>query len=67
MIYKDEKEELLKERKNQLLERLYKISCNLKSKNNIQEFLEDKKDNVSDTFQFAEGIKNYNKKDLFSN
>ena len=37
MIYKDEKEELLKERKNQLLERLYKISCNLKSKNNIQE------------------------------
>ena len=63
-LYKDEKEELLKERKNQLLERLYKLSNNLKSKKNIQEFLEDKKNYVSDTFQFADGIKEYSEKVL---
>ena len=64
-LYKDEKGQLLIERKNQLLKRLYTISHNLKSKKNIEEFLIDKKDYISDTFQFGDSIKNYNKKVLF--
>jgi hypothetical protein len=64
-LYKDEKGQLLIERKNQLLKRLYTISHNLKSKKNIEEFLIDKKDYISDTFQFGYSIKNYNKKVLF--
>lgn len=64
-LYKDEKGELLVERKNQLLKRLYIISHNLKSKKNIEEFLIDKKDYISDTLLFGDSIKNYNKKVLF--
>ena len=45
-LYKDEKGQLLIERKNQLLKRLYTISHNLKSKKNIEEFLIDKKDDI---------------------
>ena len=63
-LYKDEKRELLIERKNQLLKKLYTISHNLKSKNNIEEFLVDKKDYISNTFKFGDSVKNYNKKVL---